>query len=279
MALKEYKATVVFPTGDPYDAGKGFGPSINVKFQFDDPDAPGIDGNGQRSVYRTITDVDAIYLQSLEKGDTISLYHATTGKPGSYTLMYDEGALANKAPKQTEPQRAIIPAAKTKTWTPMSDDEVNTFLAMADTQATLFMQTMSMVMNSMPEGVKLSNDNLVDITGRVWYKTGILFTRGMTLKKAEGDNLIPSVNALIADGWTTPMAVLEQIGIRQQTSVEAIQNTLGSIGLRSEDITDDEETWLNMLKYIEEYAALRLQDIDHDKAARTVADNHNIPAF
>ncbi len=278
MALKEYKATVVFPTGEPWDADKGYGPSINVKFQFDDPDAPGIDDSGQKSVYRKITDPDATYLQGLEKGDEISLYHSTTGKAGSYTFMYDDSTLRDKpVRKDIEPAKAI-----SRTWAPMTDDEVNTWLAIADAQATLFMQTMSMVMNSQLDGVKLSNETIVDITGRVWYKTGTIFKRGMMLEidKPVDDSFEVSVTKLADEtGWPMPRPVLETIAVRQNSTTEGIEKILMDIGLRGTDITEDTKTWINMLKYIEEYAAFRQADISHDKAVLMVAENNNIVPF
>ena len=166
MAVTSYNARVKFPSGDPYDAGYGSGPSINVAVEILDgngePDlsAPKIKESGLVNIYKQSDSADARYIETLKAGDEISLQYINKGEKSYYDFVIPAGWTA-QAPTPT-PIRKQTPTTPRKAgpriWEPMPDGEIEARKAYMDQEAGL----VTYVFGKLSDWAKLSDLSLSD---------------------------------------------------------------------------------------------------------------------
>lgn len=87
-----YTGEIIFPPGTPfpskYDGGKEV---INVLVRMDDPSAPNANdpktGPGEVRIYKNVGSADANYMQTLSRGDRVSLVWNEAGDKSGYTFL------------------------------------------------------------------------------------------------------------------------------------------------------------------------------------------------
>lgn len=146
MSITAYNARVKFPSGDPYDAGYGSGPSINVAVEIldgnGDPDlsAPKLKESGLVNIYKQSDSADARYIETLKAGDEIALQYIDQGEKSKYDFVIPAGWVAPTSPApaiKTQAKPATPRKAGPRIWEPMPEGELDARKAYMEQEAGL----------------------------------------------------------------------------------------------------------------------------------------------
>lgn len=281
MAKVMYKATVVYPTGDPYDADKGYGPSVNVRLKMtESADAPNTDDTGEFNLYQKAGTAGANEIGALVKGDNITLVYTPGGgnNKGYYSIV--------GAPETTAKTNIQAPVSQPTQppWEAFSHGEAAAWVAIAEQQVTLFQNALALVSGTLPDLVTdVSSDQILNVALNVWRAANARHRRGMMLPidKTNVNNIYLNMVQDYANSMDIVDAVVSAL-VEMSDGLDTGDDTrqlLKDIGLSSKDISDNPDTWLYMHNVISAYEQEIARGVSYDKAVSKVADEYGIEQF
>lgn len=131
-----YRAVVKYPMKDePYDPGKGYGPSFNVAMYIlnaldeVDEEAPK-SKEGLVNVYKKAGVPEIEYMKTLKENDVVTVIYETRGDSGWYDFVIPPGWQAEVKPANAPTQKTVKAVAKKENvYVPLSDEEKKAYQA------------------------------------------------------------------------------------------------------------------------------------------------------
>lgn len=270
-----YTGTVVFGTGKPYDAG--WGPSINILVDMDDPNAPKTNDRGQVRVYKGTDDPVAGYMESLVKGDVVTLQLMDNGTKQWYNIVQPD----EFDPSEPRVISKVQPEAQHNTtlaYEPESEQDDLIWTEMAEREALRLLTALSIV-ERLTEGTDTDPDSVRAMANSVFIRTNQRFRPGMLMRDTRDQQLIDQVDE--SDTVNTLLLAIARMHEHYESANE-VADVLKKF-YKSKDDVHGKDSWVELANIAWLYADLVEQGMDEPIAVTTVKDKFNIqppaPAF
>jgi len=271
-----YTGTVVFGTGKPYDAG--WGPAINILVDMDDPNAPKTNEKGQTRVYKNMDDPVTDYMESLVKGDRVTLQLMDNGSKQWYNIVQPDEFTPGETRVISKVQPEEHTSHTTLTYEPESEQDDLIWTEMAEREALRLLTALSIV-ERLTEGTDTDPDSVRAMANSVFIRTNQRFRPGMLMRDTRDQQLIDQVDE--SDTVNTLLLAIARMHGHYESGNE-VANVLKKF-YKSKDDVHGKDSWVELANIAWLYADLVEQGMDEPIAVTTVKDKFNInppePAF